>query len=166
MVVALLLIAAGPSCDPASAGQSTPTIRSGKDIVLVLKADKAAYRIGDPIRLEVALRNVGSSDVLIDVASPWHAAHLVIVDSRGRRVAQIRDADVSDYPSTRGVIVGAGKTLVLPWAGAAWNDLSRWGFQLEKPGTYKISGIPWVTGNSMTPDFTTIRSNVVIVSIR
>lgn len=164
--VALLIIAPGLLRTPAVAGQVTPTTRSGRDIVLVLRADKAAYRVGEVIRLEVALENRGPSDVLINVASPWHAGHLIIVDSRGNRVAQIRDADVSDYPSTRGVIIGAGKTLVLPWAGVVWNDLGRWGYQLLEPGTYKITGIPWVTGNSMTPDFTTVRSNVVTISIK
>lgn len=156
-------------CSPTSAvatdANPQPVVRNGRDIVLVLAANSATYRLGEPIKLSIGLRNNGATDVSIDAESPWRAARLVITDASGRKIAADGDPSTQDYLSTHGILLGAGKIITLSWMGMPWSDLSLWGYHLTKPGTYRIVGIPTVTGNYLVSDATTVRSNVLVFRV-
>lgn len=131
----------------------------------MLATNATAYHVGDSILLQVGLRDDGMAPLTVTSRTPWHGSKLIITDQAGQQVVPTHDTDPSDFLTMHFLDLKPGKTVYLGFMLRTWNDISSWGYTLTKPGIYKIVGIPLVNGAYVADDDTTIRSNVVTITI-
>lgn len=145
-------------------GQSETPPQNPDDVSLVIATNDTTYRVGDPIRIQVGLKNNGSTGIGFIAGSPWYIAHLVIQDSKGKTIPPAHDRNGATYLTTHGIFIAPGEVHTLQWQGVTWYDLSNWGYDLRQPGEYSIRGIPDIVG-SYKSDTSTIRSNFARITI-
>ena len=147
-----------------SATGATPRF-DARVIILDLSSDKAVYHVGDKINIRVGLHNTGPRDLGVINASPWEGSDLHVTDSEGIRLKPSHEPNTAEYLSSHGFVLGAGKTKYLSWEGQEWSSLDNWGYRIQVPGKYTITGIPLISGDFMPPDVTTVRSNSLSIRV-
>lgn len=152
-VVALALLSA------ASVHAQGPPHASGRGIHLYIETDRAAYHVGDSVRVRVTIRNTTATAIEYVSQPPIVQARLRVLDAVGQQVPAESSQAAQDLGSTRPVTLGAGAQYAIRWRGQEWLNLEDWGYVLRTPGRYTIVGIPGVVGPKVTPDYETVRSN-------
>jgi hypothetical protein len=119
-------------------------------LALSVSADRPMYREGDPVKVQLQLKNLSGKDMSIVNSSPWFAVNLIVRDARGTPVSP-REKSNANYISTHGFVLGAGKKFTLSWEGQDWSDLRNWGYGPLASGRYTIEGVPIITGQYRKP---------------
>jgi len=160
----LITIAVSVATAQAVVADQSPQWVTRNDIVAaVLQLDRNAYRVGDPIRLHVELKNTSGSPIEVFNSSPWVGVAIVVTDSSWNVVSPTGAPDRRDYHSmglaARPIQPGQTITLANPYDAPSegpfasdsleWVNIGHWGYKLDKPGKYSISGIPAVNGYIM-----------------
>lgn len=145
----------------------TMAVHSARDVHLRIESEKAIYRVGDSIRVRLTFRNVSDHTIHYGAAPYDKQARLWVYDDAGRVV------EPNIPSSVRGRIGGPERRLK---AGAEftlkswqrprkeWLNLRDWGYDLSKPGRYRVVGVPALSGRYLTADGA-VSSNEVTFTI-
>jgi hypothetical protein len=162
LTMAFLVLAA------ASLGAQEPVRRSARDVHLRIETDRPTYRVGDSIFVRLTLRNMSDHPVRFVNASSTVQARLGVYDAAGHQV-QPTASGVAGIAGGPHLTLNAGaEATLLFWKSPPrreWLNLRDWGYDLRAPGRYTIVGIPGVVGPELTPDYETVRSNRVTITI-
>jgi hypothetical protein len=117
---------------------------------LRIESNKTAYRLGEPIRLRVTLRNNTDEHLAVIGAPPAGLCDLRILDGRGRPLPRVGARQTKLPRDGVGAIdFPARKSMVLWWADPAkhlaieqWVDVASWGYDIDRPGSYTITAFP------------------------
>ncbi len=141
------------------------------DLRLLIETDRTTYRLGDSIRVRLTLVNSSSRRIVIPVLDAQSMAALLIHDATGRKVAPT----VSDSrrPTSGPPIplepLKPQEEMVLKWAHSKWVNLREFGYELEFPGCYAISGFPLLApphrNLRVDPDRSLLKYNEVALTI-
>jgi hypothetical protein len=144
--------------------QQPPLSTRARDIRLTIETDRSIYHVGDSITVKVSLTNLSNSPVPVVPLPPWYIAHLIITTQGGRVVTPVRSpgAGSVDMQARR---LKPHETVVWSWTGQEWSSLRLWGYELNQPGHYSIVGVPQVTGPAVEPDYKSVRSNRINITV-
>ena len=129
--------------------QTSLPVRSGI-ITARIEADKSAYRLGEPIQLRLSLTNITRRTIyVVDDEPPYWNSDLQVFDADGKRLSPTRGRGRCICEGrTSTVPLNPGKSVVYeyndPYSRGAlreWADLSRWGYELPKPGGYTLRAV-------------------------
>jgi hypothetical protein len=129
-------------------------------------ADRATYRVGEPIKVRLTLRNISAEAVWFGMGVPREYVNLRVTDSDGRELVKDKKLFRQLLMTSRGgerELKGGGE-LVLKWEDDEWMNLQDWGYRISKPGRYTITGAPYVHGDKLVLDKST-RSNEVTIPV-
>jgi hypothetical protein len=125
--------------------------RSGL-LTLQLAANKSVFLAGGIIQFRLTVHNSTSQKLYLINAPPWGATKLEILSDTGNEIAPV----AFPKPYRRGYpirIAAPGTTFIwnyLDWdnhnAVTEWSRLDYWGYQLSRPGTYKVTAISAISG--------------------
>jgi|GEM_PF-4163761 len=150
-------------------------------IRLSMKTNAQVYRLGEPIKVRIEIRNISPYDLLIFGGSPWFRAALRVTDAAGKAVPQSHIHVGDNFHYLDNWDLAPGTSTVLQWKGQEWSDIGNFGFELTTPGEFAISAVPIVGGrypgshdssgnpvvgpNRFAADESSGRSNVVHIRI-
>jgi hypothetical protein len=137
-----------PSEVPADAGS---TIAPGFVVIpnlirLTMETNAQVYRLGEPIKVRIKIRNTSRYDLLIFGGSPWFEAALRVTDAAGTAVPQSHNHVDDNFHYLNNWDLAPGTSIVLQWKGQEWSDIRNFGFELTTPGDFAISAVPIVGG--------------------
>jgi hypothetical protein len=128
--------------------QSSETI--GIDTFSIrMETDKAAYRLGEPIKVRLMIHNNSGQTYRLSALAPWGMFRLEILDGQGDPLPskgltvgyRMSPTDLRRYPP--------GTTHTLTFAEPAdsstvgeWAPIDYWGYRLTEPGSYTLIAIP------------------------
>jgi hypothetical protein len=158
LILAILVLAGAGGAD----GQTSARV-SASEVRVRIEADQATYRIGDTIKVRLTVQNMSSQPLpFLPRTEPPGLVDLFLLDAIGRRVAPT-------LPPKGQISGGRLDSLAahseLKLAGGAWLDLSDWGYDLQSPGDFTITGIPLIGWSMVQSDETSLRSNEVKITI-
>ena len=108
-------------------------------IVPVINLERAHLKVGEPILLNVAFKNLSPHFVEIRTSQgPWAYSVLTITDSTGKQVQSNIHEEAYSSGSGRLVELPPGRTISITPDGT-WFPLVRWGYQLPNAGTYRLT---------------------------
>jgi hypothetical protein len=149
----------------AGADTASPSGRSTGDVSLVIEAQKGSYHVGDPVVIRVGLTNTSATPITLDEETPWGGSVLLITDGSGAPIATVAHKDSATPAQAHTISIDPKQTVWLSWNSKDFWPLDHWGYQLDKPGTYTIIGLPSVVGPNLTVDGSTLRSNTLTIRI-
>jgi hypothetical protein len=147
-------------------------LAQARELQLQIQTDRSTYRVGDSIFVKLALRSVSKHQVDVPSDTPTGLALLRVRDEHGALVkTTLPMAEGMGSGPRHGL--GVGKELSLLTSkktsrgtatgrgSVTWMSLTDWGYRIQAPGRYTITGfplVPVVEGAGFTFDMTT-RSN-------
>ncbi len=141
------------------------------DVELRIETSRAAYRVGDTVRVRLAFWNRASAPIRFIQFPPWGDVRLVLLDGAGHVVTPPHGPADIYLVGTHPEDLPAGEAHVRGWDNQQWFDLRMWGFALLPPGRYTLRGSPMlVTGREFpdsalrSPDLS-LRSNEVTFTV-
>lgn len=139
-------------------------VYSARDIRLQIETRRSTFRAGDPIEVRLSVHNQSAHIVRYIRTAVRYQAELSVLDAREKPVERVARQPVIIARAVTDSLQ-AGRTLTLSdGKGREWFNLLDWSYDLSRPGTYTIVGVPDVTGPKLTRD-TTLRSNRVTITI-
>lgn len=155
--IASLLVSLGHPVKSAPAFSSTVQWPNEADrISLSISADRATYVLGEPIKVQITIKNISRETLQIFGGSPWHQVLLSIHDSHE---ALVKPTSFRDPTTFHGLIGGGaaaalppGKSVTYGWDGQTFVDIDHWGYIIKAPGTYTIQATPQIVGFVASPD--------------
>jgi len=147
------------AADTAAGGRSTA------DVSLVIEAKSGSYHVGDPVLIRVGLTNTSATPITLDDETPWGGSVLLVTDGTGAPIAPVSHKDATAAAQVRTISIDPKQTVWLTWDSKDYWPIDHWGYNLDKPGTYTIIGLPSVVGPNLTVDGTTLRSNSLTFKI-
>jgi hypothetical protein len=151
-----------------SLGAQEPVRHSAGDVHLRIETDRLTYRVGDSIRVRLTLRNVSDHPVRFERASATLQARLRVYAAAGHQVEPTVPGMLGRGGGPHLTLNAGAEATLLFWKSPPrreWLNLRDWGYDLRAPGRYTIVGIPGVVGPELTPDYETVRSNRVTITI-
>jgi hypothetical protein len=142
-------------------GRDTPQPRA-RDVHLLIKTDRALYRVGDTIRVRVSMVNTSDQRILF-FPGGGDETELIVWAADGHIVG--RGTPMPSSTSGMPALLLPYQTAPWGWREHGWQYLSDWGIQLRSPGRYTIRGLPRLTYPGLEPDHETVRSNTVTITI-
>jgi hypothetical protein len=143
------------------AQQDPPVRPRARDVHLLIKTDRAVYRVGDTIRVHVSM--VNTSAQRIPFFSDGNDTELIVWAADGQ-IAQ-RGVPMPAATSAATAVLRPHEVAPWGWREGDWQYLSDWGIHLRSPGRYTIRGLPRLTYPRLEPDHKTVRSNTVVITI-
>jgi hypothetical protein len=163
----------GLTVAPRVGGQQTSRAAEAvpADLELRIETSRAAYHVGDTVKVRLAYSNRASAPIRFIQYPPWGAARLVLSDGTGHIITPPHGpADIYLVGTHREELPG-GETRVRGWNNQEWFDLRLWGYRLLPPGRYTLRGAPMlVTGrnlpeSALRPPDLSLRSNEVTFTV-
>lgn len=151
-ILTLILVGVLPAASlvQAQQGEYTDTRMGARDMQLHLEVQQATYKLGEPTRVRLTLRNTFNHPILIMDGSPSIIVPLHIFDAHGH---EIKPAAVGFMSTGRGLVPIAPNTEVtLKIHGQEWLDLRDFGYDLRTPGSYTIVRDPKQLTSEFTPN--------------
>jgi hypothetical protein len=113
---------------------------------LSMETNGQVYRLGEPIKVRIKIRNTSPYDLLIFGGSPWFEAALRVTDATSKAVPQSHNHVDDNFHYLSNWHLAPGTSIALQWKGQEWFDIRNFGFELATPGDFAISAVPTVGG--------------------
>jgi hypothetical protein len=131
-----------------SGSDGAPTVR------VEIETDKTHYRIGDSVMVRLTLHNTSSQPILFQNETYTGLVDLRVIDQAGHSVGPtVSPLGVRVSGPLRTFPAGESMTL-LYWRAPPqreWLNLRDWGFEIPKPGRYRILGTSSIGSPASTP---------------
>jgi len=141
-------------------------------VIVTLFSDKSTYRVGEDVRVKIAVRNAGPLPLIMWFTGPQNDSELTVFDQRGTVVAPSVSADRPlGTLSVAGVPIAPGQQVLdtenaMGFRGAAemqrsdgFVSIRGWGYSLA-PGRYTIVARRLLDLNVFSPP-----SNQVVINV-
>jgi hypothetical protein len=141
------------------------------DVELRIETSRAAYHVGDTVKVRLAYSNRASAPIRFHRYPPWGSARLVLSDEAGHVVVPPHEPAGFYLIGSHSEDLPGGETRVRQWDKREWFDLQLWGYRLLPPGRYTLRGAPMlVTGrerpeSALRPPDLSLRSNEVTFTV-
>jgi hypothetical protein len=142
LLAALLSLSFGDAFAQTTEPSTAPVRVNSSAIVIALQTNHAHYVAGEPILLRASMTNVTSAAYAVFRDVVWNMVPITVRDPAGHLITPTRKPDFHSYhhmPIAVDLPAGQTDDLLGPDHGI-WADLTHWGYDPLKPGTYTITG--------------------------